>query len=43
MNERDQNLKIIVLLEKREEISVRKLLRRKEKYPIETIQVVQEE
>ncbi len=35
------NLKVILLLEDKEEISVRKLLRRKEKYRIETIKVIQ--
>ncbi len=37
------NLKVIILLEDNEEISIRKLLRRKEKYRIETIKVIQQE
>lgn len=41
--ERGKNLKVILLLEDREEISIRKLIRRKEKYRIQTIKVIQEE
>ncbi|BDD05703.1 hypothetical protein [Aureibacter tunicatorum] len=41
-DEYGQNLKVIVLLEEHEKTSVRKLIRRKEKYPIETLKIIQE-
>lgn len=41
--EHKKNLKVIVLLEAREDISIRKLLKHKEKYPIEVLKIIQEE
>lgn len=36
-----RNLKVIILLEEQEKISVRKLIRRKGKFPIETLDIIQ--
>lgn len=41
--EEDKNLKVIILLEKQEKINARRLIRRKEKFPIEVLEVIQEE
>ena len=41
VEKRGNNLKVILLLEDSEKISVRKLLKRKEKYPIATVKVIQ--
>ena len=41
--ERGQNLKVIILLEDQEKISTRRLVRRKEKFPIEILKIIQEE
>lgn len=41
--ERGQNLKLILLLEDQEKISTRRLIRRKEQFPIEVLKIIQEE
>jgi hypothetical protein len=41
--ESHKNLKVIILLEDREDVRIRKLLRRKEKYQIHTLRIIQEE
>lgn len=42
-NKQASNLKLILLLENQEKVSIRRLLRRKEKYNIEVVNVVQHE